>query len=437
MDYYAYEIIFILLSIFLAGYLSAAEMAIASFGAQKIDELKEKGNKIAKSFESIQKISDSFFGTIQILSTIFSASAIILNYHLIYTLTKSVLTASVTPEWIAVIAFIVSLCIILPLLIVFTVLIPKGMGFKYADQIGRSSVKIILLCTKLFKIPVYIFNSVSNFILIPFKEKTNFTQTRFSEDEIRIIISEGVKSGALNETEQEIIENIFEFNDLKANEVICPRTEMVAIDIDETIEEITSTILNTPYTILPVYQGSLDNIIGVLKVKEYLKAITLSKEIKIKELIKPAYFIPEYKLISEVLREMRVNKERMAIVMDEYGGTEGFITMEDIIGEIVGDITSVDSRGTTDIIKTKEGAFLIMGSVSIDDFNAAFNFDLPVSDEYNTVAGFVADYTGKIMNEGEQFTYNKLRFRLIKKERQKMVQFKLHSDEFNFDYAAQ
>ena len=163
----------------------------------------------------------------------------------------------------------------------------------------------------------------------------------------------------------------------------------------------------------------------------------LSKEIKIKELIKPAYFIPEYKLISEVLREMRVNKERMAIVMDEYGGTEGFITMEDIIGEIVGDITSVDSHGTNDIIKTKDGAFLIMGSVSIDDFNAAFNFDLPVSDEYNTVAGFVADYTGKILNEGEQFAYKKLIFRLIKKERQKMVQFKLHSDEFNFDYSAE
>ncbi|MDP4114799.1 MAG: hemolysin family protein [Bacteroidota bacterium] len=437
MDYYAYEIIFIILSIFLAGYLSAAEMAIASFGAQKIDELKEKGDKIAKSFESIQKISDSFFGTIQILSTIFSASAIILNYHLIYTISKTTFAGVVSPEWLAIITFVISLVIILPLLIVFTVLIPKGMGFKYADQIGRSSVKIILLFAKILNIPVKVLNSASNFLLKPFKEKTNFTQTRFSEDEIRIIISEGVKSGALNETEQEIIENIFEFNDLKANEVICPRTEMVAIDIEESIEEITSVIFNTPYTILPVYEGSLDNIIGVLRVKEYLKEIHVSKEIKIKELIKPAYFIPEYKLISEVLREMRVNKERMAIVMDEYGGTEGFITMEDIIGEIVGDITSIDSSDTQDIIKTKEGAFLVLGSVSIDDFNSAFNYDLPVSDEYNTVAGFVADFTGKIMNEGEQFAYKRLQFRLIKKERQKMVQFKIHSEEFEFDWAAE
>lgn len=428
MDYYAYEIIFILLSIFLAGFLSAAEMAIASFGSQKIEDLKEKGDKIAKSFDAIQKISDTFYGSIQILSTIFSACAIILSYHLFYTFTAA-FVKNYSSLWQAAIPFILSLIIIIPLIIIFTILIPKGIGFKYANSIGRVSVKLILIFAKIFKLPVNILNSISNVFLIPFHEKTNFTQTRFSEDEIRIIISEGVKSGALNEAEQEIIENIFEFNDLKANEVFCPRTEMVAIDAEESIDEITKVILSTPYTIIPVYEESLDNIIGVLHVKNYLKAILTSKEIKIKELITEAYFIPEYKLISEVLREMRLNHERMAIVMDEYGGTEGFITMEDIIGEIVGEITQIDSTKTKDIIKTKEGAFLVLGSVSIDDFNEAFKYNLPVSDEYNTVAGFAADFTGKILNEADQFIFEKLTFRLIKKERQKMVQFKVELED--------
>ena len=264
------------------------------------------------------------------------------------------------------------------------------------------------------------------------KEKTSFSQTRISEDEIRILISEGVKSGSINETEKEIIENIFEFNDLKANEVMIPRTEMIAVDINENEEENAKKIIRSGHSLIPVFEESLDNLIGVIHTKDYMRSFVEGIPVSIKGLIRPAYFIPETKLISEVLKEMQKRGERIAVVTDEYGGTEGIITMEDILEEIVGEIKDNTKSEVKDFTRLPDGKYYILGSMSIDDFNESFNINLPVSEEYNTVAGFVADKTGKILNSGEAFKHENLVFELIKKIRQKMVQFRVYSEDESF-----
>jgi putative hemolysin len=436
MDIQIIELIIFIFLIFLTGFLAAAEIAISSFGENKIEEMKERKETIALSFEKIQKDPEIFFGTIQTLTTICLIASAMLVFHFASTLIKPLFENSVVGNlnpYSNLLALFSALMLDSFLILIFGLLIPKALGFKYSESIGKITVKPLLLLTILFKYPVRIVSSLSNIFLIPFKEKTNFSQTRLSEDELRIIISESVKSGAINETEHEIIENIFEFNELRANEVMIPRTEMTGIDINDQRDLIIDKIIKSGHTLFPVYEDSADNIIGVLHIKDLMKSIVENQKADLKSLVRPAYFIPDSKIISDVLKDMQKQGERLAIVTDEYGGTEGVITIEDILEELVGELKDKTKVELKEYTKLPDGKFIVLGSTFIDEFNKIFNHDLPESEEYNTVAGFIADRTGKILNAGETFTYNEITFELIKKIRQKMVQFKVYSkvDEFS------
>ena len=170
----------------------------------------------------------------------------------------------------------------------------------------------------------------------------------------------------------------------------------------------------------------------MLHTKDFTRSLIEKKYFPLKTLIRPAYFIPETKLISEVLKEMQRRGERLAVVTDEYGGTEGLITVEDILEEIVGEIKDKTKKEIKEYTKLQDDKYYVLGSMSIADFNETFSFALPESDEYNTIAGFIALNSGKILNTSESHEFEGLKFELIKKIRQKMVQFKVHSDEKDF-----
>jgi putative hemolysin len=435
MDLQFYEVIFLIIFIILAGYLSAAEVAIASFGSQKLEELREREDKALPLFESIKQDANAFFGTIQISTNISLIAASVLAFIVAVELFNPLFTNSRIPllhQYSKLISILIAIAIVSFFTMTFGILIPKVLGFKYAEQIGKISIRPLIFLTDIFRYPVRLVTYISNILLMPFNERTSFSQTRISEDEIRILISEGVKSGSINETEKEIIENVFEFNDLKANEVMIPRTETVAVDVNDDEQENAKKIIRSGHSLIPVFQESLDNIIGVVHTKDYMRSFVDGVPVSIKGLVRPVYFIPETKLISEVLKEMQKRGERIAIVTDEYGGTEGIITMEDILEEIVGEIKDNTKIEVKEFTRLPDGKYYILGSMGIDDFNESFNVTLPDSEEYNTVSGFVAYKTGKILNLGEVFKHEELTFELIKKIRQKMVQFKVYADDGSF-----
>ena len=432
------EVIVFALLVFFAGFLEAAKIAISSIGENKIDELKEQKNKNVLFFEKILQDEESFFGSIQLLFTLTTVISAIVGFRLVLNVMNSLLPAqeySSTIINLNLIAAILSVTIITPIIIIFSLLIPKAIGFKYSNGLSIKSVRLLYGYSQVLKIPVILLTAVSNLFLKPIKEKTNFSLSRPSEDEILDIISDGVKSGAIDETEQEIIENILEFNDLKSNEVMIPRTEMIAVDLTEEKEEILKKIMKTGHSLVPAYEETTDNIIGVIHTKDLMRRYIEKKNISIKNLVRPAYFIPETKPISEVLKEMQRRGERLAIVTDEYGGTEGLITLEDILEEIVGEIKDKTKIEESEFSRFPDGTFCILGSMDIDDFNESFNYTIPESEEYNTIAGFVAEKTGMIMSQGDSFEFEGLHFELIKKMRQKMVQFKVFSDSNDFNEA--
>ncbi len=435
MDSIVFEIVIFFLLILLAGFLAAVEIAISSIGENKIDELKEQNNGSVPYFQRIQIESETFFGSIQLLYTFTLVFTAIIGFKISYSLFDSILSGfdnkTLLTEY-SLITIVVSVIVITAFILIFCLLIPKAIGFKYSDRLAIKSVKLLTGISKLLNMPVKILTEVSNLFLIPFKEKTNFSQTRPSEDEILDIISDGVQSGAIDETEQEIIENILEFNDLKVDEVMIPRIDMVAVDMNEDTEVTLKEIMKTEHSLIPAYEENPDNIIGVIHTKDLMRRYIEKKQISLKNFVRPAYFIPGTKPISEVMKEMQQIGERLAIVTDEYGGTEGLITLEDVLEEIVGEIKDRTKNEISEFSKFPDGTFCILGSMDIDDFNDTFNHKLQESEEYNTVAGFIAEKSGKILNQGESFEYEGLQFELIKKIRQKMVQFRVFTEDSNF-----
>lgn len=423
--------IFILFANFL---LAAAEIALAAFGETKIDELKESNDKYVPYFEKLKENQEQVYSSIHLAFTFLTVLTSIIGYFLFsgWIYPQIISTTNLSSIYSTVISIFVTAILVTISILVFNVLVPKAIAYRYSDFIGKSSIKIILILSSVLKLITLAITGLSNFILLPFKEKINFSQERPSEDEILDIISDGVKSGTIDEADQQIIENIFEFNDLKADEVMIPRTEMISINLNEEDEKNITSIIKTGHTLVPVFENSLDNIIGILHTKDVMKSIIEKQKFSLKSLLRPAYFVPETKLISEILKDMQKQGERIAIVTDEYGGTEGVITMEDILEEIVGELKDKTKSEIQDYSVLPDGKFYVLGSMVIDDFNETFNIDLEKSDEYNTVAGFISFKTGKILNPGEKFEYKELTFELIKKIRQKMVQFKIIDENGKF-----
>jgi putative hemolysin len=276
----------------------------------------------------------------------------------------------------------------------------------------------------------------SNLLLKPFKDKTSFSETKLLAEEIMHLLEEGVKVGTIESSEHEMIENILEMNDTDAREVMVPRVDMVALPVDATKEEIIKA-MESMYSRIPVYKENLDNIIGILHIKDLIRTYwkensDIGKDnqfISLSKLIRPPYFVPEGMKIGKILKEMQKRKTHMAIVVDEFGGTAGLLTLEDILEEIVGDIediTEVSNNDEKDIIKLGKDVFLVSGSCNIFDFNEFMNQDIiPDSDAYTTVAGFVIEYLGRFPEINETIEYNGYKFTLLKKNRQKIIQFRV------------
>lgn len=426
-------IVFILI-LFINFLLAAAEIALAAFGETKINELKESQDDYVPYFEKLNENQEQVYGSIHLAITFLTVLISIIGYFLFsnWIYPEMILLTSSSVFISTSVSILATSFVITAIILIFNVLVPKAIAYRYSNFIGKNSIKVVLLLSRLLKFFTGAVTVLSNIILLPFKEKINFSQERPSEDEILDIISDGVKSGTIDEADQAIIENIFEFNDLKADEVMIPRTEMIAINLNDNDDKSIEEIFKTGHTLIPIYENSLDNIIGILHTKDVMKSIIEKQKFTIKSLLRPAYFVPETKLISEILKDMQKQGERIAIVTDEYGGTEGFITMEDILEEIVGELKDKTKSEIQNFSKLPDGKFYVLGSMNIDEFNDTFNFELEESDEYNTVAGFVADKSGKILNAGEKLEYNQLTFELIKKIRQKMVQFRIFDENGEF-----
>jgi magnesium and cobalt exporter, CNNM family len=423
MDPFWLEVVGIVLLIMLVGFFSACEVAVVSTRKSRMQELKEEGNRKASIVLGFQNNPEQFLATIHV-GVIFSlilASAlggIMAFQNLVPALAESrYLWVRQTSNWLSL--GIMSIAIG-SLVVVFGELVPKSLALRFAEVVALRTASPLLFFSTVFHIPARMLTFASNLFLALFKDSTTFTESRISEEEFKLMLEEGTKTGVIDKTEHELIASIFEFTDTTAKEVMIPRPDIVALDITMPRETIVKIVLEEGYSRMPVYKGTVDNIIGVVYTKDLLGLLEYRDLIILEDVIRPAYFIPETKKISQLMKELQLRKMHMAVVIDEFGGTEGLVTMEDILEEIVGEIQDEYDEEVKDVEPSPDGTFMINARMSIRNFNERFDTRIPEADEYETVSGFLHKLTGRIPDLNEEIINETLSFTIIKKSQRRI-----------------
>jgi CBS domain containing-hemolysin-like protein len=255
--------------------------------------------------------------------------------------------------------------------------------------------------------------------------KGGLLRANLSEDELKQVIDAGSLSGAIDKTEHELIKSILQFSDITAKEIMVPRPDIVALDINMSRDAIVGKVIEEGYSRLPVYKSTIDHIVGIIYSKDLLSLLEHRTLIILQDIIRPAYFVPESKNISQLLREFQLNKIHMGIVVDEFGGTEGIVTMEDIIEEIVGDILDEYDEVRKSVEQSSDGSVIVDAAISIAEFNLQFRVKLPEASEYETLAGYLQTITGKLSDLNEEIRTVDFVFTILTKSARRIRQVKV------------
>ncbi len=309
----------------------------------------------------------------------------------------------------------------------FGELTPKMIAIQYPLQISLWLSLPLKIVYTIFKPMILMLNFSANWFikLIGLKPITK-EEIHHSEEEIRYLISEGRKTGVIDSTEHQLIEKIFDFNDKLARDIMVPRNNIVAIDIEDSRDTIIQRVVDEGYSRVPVYKDSIDNIIGVIYSKDLISAAEFRELIVLTDIIRPAYFVPETKKIGEILKDFQKRRIHLGIVVNEHGNVEGLITLEDIIEEIVGEIEDEYDIDTRNVQKDKLGIFLVNPIINIEEFNSKFNTDIPIdNDDYHTLSGFLQKVTGHVPEIYERIDYKELVFTVMKKSGNRLLQVKV------------
>lgn len=396
------QLIFLFILILLNAYFAATEIAFISLNDAKIEKQAKDGNKKAKQIQKMLKNPSKFLATIQIgitlagfLSSAFASDAF------------AGMLAPVLNEWMPFISIAtwqnISIVIITIILSFFTLvfgeLVPKRLAMKYYEKISFATIGVIkgisVVTAPFVKLLTWSTNLVSKIFGVGEQEEEIVT-----EEEIKMMVNQGEEKGSIEENEKELINNVFEFNDIIASEIMTYRTDIYAIEMNEDIYGILDEIDEYKYSRIPVYEETIDDIKGILFLKDILKLVSTRKEFKIADIMREAYFVPESKPIDEIFEELQANKMQMAIVVDEYGGTAGLLTMEDILEELVGNIFDEYDDVEVEYKRLDDNTYLIDGSVSLYEMKKILDIELPEGD-YETLSGYLIEKLGRIPEEDE------------------------------------
>ncbi len=417
----------------ISGIMAACESALLNSPKSVIKDLADNGSKAAGVIQNFQKHPESIIATANVTFIVsLSIAAFLAGLFALDEIAPYLKSLEV--YFLSEHSGAFSLLIIIPLFAFVAILagelIPKSIALKFPTQLALFFAFPFLWISIASKPMIVLLQTLSNLILKPFKDQTNFSESRVSEEEVRILLEEGRKTGAIDKTEQELITSIFEFTDTTAKEVMVPRTDIVAVEINTPREILVNIVLEEGYSRIPIYSGSIDNIIGIVYTKDLISLLEHRDVIVLHDIIRPAYFVPETKKISVLLRELQNQKIHMAIVIDEYGGTEGIITLEDILEEIVGEIHDEYDEELKEVELSTDGSSLVNARINIQDFNEKFGTNIPESTEYDTLSGFLNKITGKIPDLNEEIKNNDITFVIIKKSQRRIRQVKVTKTKY-------
>ncbi|TYV78100.1 HlyC/CorC family transporter [Listeria monocytogenes] len=422
------QLILIVVLTMLNAFFASAEMALVSLNKNRVKSQAETGDKKAVMLAKLVDDPSKFLATIQVgitLAGFFSSASAATS---IATRLESVFGGSSFAKELSIIVVTIVLSYIT---LVFGELYPKRLALQKSEKIARVSVRPIMAVGVVLR-PFVKFLSFSTDILVKLtRMEKNTDNEKMTREEMQLLIETGRRDGVIEVEELQMLRGVFEMDNKYAREVMVPRTDAFMVDAEIESEELCDALLSENFSRVPVYTGDQDSVLGILHMKDFFAESRKSgfENIDVKALVKDAYFAQETMFIDDLLKNMQRTRNQMAILMDEYGGVAGIVTVEDLLEEIVGEIDDENDVFSDEVKKIDETTFIVEGRMPLDDFNEMFHVELP-SRGVDTVAGFVLTLTGTIPEEDDKVVveYGTLRFTVEEMNDARLVSVRVEKD---------
>ena len=406
-------IVMMIFLIFLSAVFNATEVALVVISDNKVNLDADRGNKKALLIQKFTEKPKSYLTTIQVVITLI---ALVNGAIALHTFKDDVIIMlNSTNQFVEPLVIVIIALFLLVFHVVLGQLIPKRLGSKYPDQVAYGMIGFIYKLNKLLSPIIWLLNQLASLFGRLVGLDPHDVERKMTEEEIRTIVEASSKTGNIDEEESEMIQNIFDFSDTTVDEIMTHRTEISALNVKSTKSQVIEYIKSEQFTRFPVYEGNIDHIIGTLHVKDLLKYLDNPEEkFSVKDLIREPYFIPESKRTSELFKEMQKQKNHIAVVIDEYGGTAGIVTVEDLIEEIVGNIFDEYDEVEDEVTQIDDFVYVIEGLTNISEVEDIIKANLPV-EEYDTLSGFILGQLGRFPHDNEEVTimFNGFKFEIL------------------------
>lgn len=425
--YVGWRLIFALFLVFLNGFFVAAEFAIVKVRASQIEIKAKTGNRVGKMAKNILHHLDGYLAATQLGITLASLGLGVVGERVMHEIIHDSLTNfGIGEALITTISTVIAFSIITIMHIVFGELAPKSLAIQRPVATTLFIAIPLQVFYVLFRPFIWVLNGLAAVILRPFGIDTSAGHDSLhSNEELQYLLDQGKESGALEDNEHELIKNVFDFNERVVRNIMVPRTKISGIELNTPKEEVIQKIIGEGYSRIPVYDEIIDKIIGIVHAKDILPLLAHDKSWTLSDIIRKPYFVPETKKINDLLSELQQKRIQIAIVIDEFGGTAGMVTLEDIVEEIVGEIQDEYDEEKPIVEKISDTEFIINAYATVYDVNEHLPHDLPEDEDFDTVGGLVSHAFGKIPEVGDNEECYGYLFTILKKTEQNIETIKL------------
>ena len=397
MESYTWQIILLIILLLMSGFFSMSETALMALSKIRIRHMVDEGVKGAKLVEKLSEDPSRLLGAILIGNNIVNIGA--------SALATSVAVKAIGESGVGLVTIIMTI-----LVLIFGEITPKSIAKQNSEKVALKVSKPISIIVKLFRPFIAIFTSISSVFIRLLGGDPKATEPFITEEELRTMVGVSEEEGVLEDVEKEMIFNVFEFADSQVKDVMVQRVDIIAVDVNATYEEVISVIKTEQFSRIPVYNQNIDDVVGILNVKDLIMATKSNENFKVSDYMREPYYTFEYKKIVELFKEMQKTRSHMAVVLDEYGGNVGIVTIEDLIEEIVGEIEDeYDDETDSDIIIVKEDEHIVDGSARLDHIGELIGVTME-SEEFDSVGGLIIGELGRFPEQDEEVKLNNIRF---------------------------
>ena len=397
MESYTWQLILLVILLVMSGFFSMSETALMALSKIRIRHMVDEGVKGAKLVEKLSEDPSKLLGAILIGNNIVNIGA--------SALATSIAVKAIGESGVGLVTIIMTI-----LVLIFGEITPKSIAKQKSEEVALKVSKPINLVVKLFKPFIYVFTAISGVFIKILGGDPKATEPFITEEELKTMVGVSEEEGVLENVEKEMIFNVFGFADAQVKDVMVQRVDVVAVDINATYDEVINIIKVEQFSRIPVYNQNIDDVIGILNVKDLIIASQNEENFKVSDYMRDPYYTFEFKKVTELFKEMKKSRNHMAVVLDEYGGNVGIVTIEDLIEEVVGEIEDeYDDEQDSDIIVIKEDEYIVDGSARLDHIGDLIGVSME-SEEFDSIGGLIIGELGRFPERNEEVKVNSIRF---------------------------